>query len=39
MHLESILSDFEKIDFSVFSFVGPPKIGPVEYSTGFEISI
>ena len=37
-HLDRILRYFEILDFFEFLFVGPPKIGPVEISTGPEIS-
>ena len=37
-HLDRILRYFEILDFLNFLFVGPPKIGPVEISTGPEIS-
>ena len=38
IHLERILKYFEILDFSTFLFVGSPKIGLVEISTGLEIS-
>ena len=37
-HLERILRHFEILDFSIFLFVGSSKIGPIEISTGLEIS-
>ena len=37
--IDHILNNFQKIDFFDFLFVGPPKMGPVEYSMGLEISI